>query len=83
MSLPPLPTTTLAIIINWVQRMGQIPRRYWKLFGEVGAKQARVGNGQKKMPSALILPLYPPCKKPPKQTRVQSEPSSVTTSRKN
>ena len=26
MSLPPLPTTTLAIVMSWVQRMGQILR---------------------------------------------------------
>ena len=42
------PTTTLAIIINWVQRTDQILR----LFGEGGQKQARVGNGKKKMPGA-------------------------------
>ena len=30
--------------------------RYSRLFGEGGQKQARVGNGQKKMPGALIFP---------------------------
>ena len=54
MSLPPLLTTTLAIVINWVQRMGQILRHGKK--GE-GQKQAQLGNGQKKMPGAIILPL--------------------------
>ena len=63
MSLPPLPTTTLAIVINWVQRMGQILRHGEKELqivwwgGGGGQKQARVGNGQKKMPGTLILPL--------------------------
>ena len=32
MSPPPLPTTTLAIIINWVQRMGQVPRHGEKVL---------------------------------------------------
>ena len=32
MSLPPLPTTTLAIVINWVQRMGQILRHGEKVL---------------------------------------------------
>ena len=32
MSLPPLPTTTLAIIINLVQRMGQILRHGEKVL---------------------------------------------------
>ena len=32
-------------------------RKFSRLFGEVGQKQARVGNGQKKMPGALIPPL--------------------------
>ena len=31
MSLPPLPPTTLAIIINWVHRMGQILRHSEKV----------------------------------------------------
>ena len=35
-------------------------RGYSRLFGEGGHKQARVGNGQKKMPGALILPPSPP-----------------------
>ena len=60
---PPLPTTTLAIIINRVQRMGQILRHGEKVHQSVwcgggggGQNQAWVGNGQKKMPGALILP---------------------------
>ena len=63
MSLPPLPTTILAIPINWVQRMGQTLRHDEKVLqivwwgGGGGQKQARVGNGQKKTPGALILPL--------------------------
>ena len=32
MSLPPLPTTTLAIVMNWVQRMGQILRHGEKVL---------------------------------------------------
>ena len=58
MSLPTLPNTTLAIIINWVQRMGQIPRHSEKILQIVlgGGEQAQLGNGQKKMPGALILP---------------------------
>ena len=32
MSLPPLPTTTLAIVINWVQGMGQIHRHGKKVL---------------------------------------------------
>ena len=63
MSLPPLPTTTLAIVINRVQRMGQILRHGEKVLqivwwggGGGGQKQARVENGKKKMPGALILP---------------------------
>ena len=32
MSLPPLPTSTLAIIINWVQRTGQILRHGEKVL---------------------------------------------------
>ena len=31
-SLPPLPTTTLSIVINWVQRMGQIFRHSEKVL---------------------------------------------------
>ena len=52
MSHPPLPTTTLAIAINWVPRMGQILRHGEKVLQIVwvrwGQKQARVGNGKKK-----------------------------------
>ena len=47
MSHPPLPSTILAIIINWVQRMGKFldaARRYSKLFGEVGAKASTGGE---------------------------------------
>ena len=67
MSLPRLPTTTLAIVINWVQRMGQIldtARRYSRLFGEGGAKTGTGGEWSKKdarrAPGALILPLRRP-----------------------
>ena len=35
MSLPPVPTTTLAIVINWVQRMGQILRHGEKVLQNV------------------------------------------------
>ena len=67
MSLLPLPTTTLAIVINWVQRMGQILRhgeKYSNLFGEVGAKTGMGGEWSKKdawsAPGTLILP-HTPC----------------------
>ena len=60
MSLPPLATTTLAIIINWVL---DTARRFSRLFGEGGQKQAPVGSGQKKdarrTPATVILPLAP------------------------
>ena len=64
MSLPPLPTTTLGIIINWVQRKGQVLRHGEKVLQVVwggGAKTGRGGNWPKKdarcAPGALILPL--------------------------
>ena len=64
MSLPPLPTTTLAIIINRVQRMGQIPRHGEQVLQIVwwgGAKTGAGGEWSKKdarrAPGALTLPL--------------------------
>ena len=61
MSLPPLPTTTLAIIINWVQRMGQILRHGEKVLQTVcsggGKNRHKWGMVKKKMPGALTLPL--------------------------
>ena len=64
LSLPPLPTTT---VINWVQRMGQILRHGEKVLqivwwggGGGGQKQARVGNGKKKMPGARPAHQYSP-----------------------
>ena len=58
MSLTPLPTTTLAIVINWVQGMGQI-LRHSKLFGEVGAKTGTSGEWSKKdARRANALPMH-------------------------
>ena len=50
MSLPPLPTTTLAIVINWVQRMGQILRHGEKVLQIVwrGGGKNRHGWGMVK-----------------------------------
>ena len=63
MSHPQLPTTTLAIIINWVQRMGQILRHYKKVLQIVWwGGGAEIGTGgewpKKKIPGTLILPLW-------------------------
>ena len=45
LSLPPLPTTTLAIIINWVQMMGQILRHSEKVLQIVCRGGSKTGTG--------------------------------------
>ena len=55
MSLPLLATTTLAIITNWVQKLGQILRhceKVLRLFGEKGQKQGGGGGHAKNKSTA-------------------------------
>ena len=66
MSIPPLHTTTLAIVINWSKgwaRFLDTARRFSRLFGEEGAKTGTGGEWSKKdarrAPSALTLPHGP------------------------
>ena len=67
MSLPPLPTTTLAIVIYRVQRMGQILRHGEKVlqivWREGGGKHPHgwgmVKKDARRAPGALILPHNP------------------------
>ena len=76
MSLPPLPTTALAIIINWVQRMGQIPRHCekvsnlqpWPIEGgclvecQVGSgREGGRGGGGISAPGIFFLTIPHPC----------------------
>ena len=66
MSPPTLPTTTLAIVINWVQRMGQILRHgekgYSRLFGGGGGQKQAHGWGMvnKRCPVCAWCATTPP-----------------------
>ena len=63
MSLPAFPTSTLVIILNWVQRTGQILRHSEKVLQIVqrgGGDRHGWGNGENLCARCLLGALIPP-----------------------